>query len=238
MIPNKDLFIVTSAIHTSIGVVQSQDRLNQTLQGLKTLREKAPNALILLAETSVKQLEPDILNALSQYTNVNLIFTGDQDLMSAAEQGRKSEAEVMLLHKTLFTLKNNVELSKILSSIRRIHKLSGRTDIIDGFNPDVYSDDKLFGKYVFKKRIPSWMPEHQQKSSGADHLYITRMYSFCMSLFDDYYATLPLIYRKIGEFSIDTEHSHFASIDKSKVVEFDNLYCQGMLAGNGQVEVY
>ena len=82
------------------------------------------------------------------------------------------------------------------------------------------------------------MPEHQQKSSGADHLYITRMYSFCMSLFDDYYATLPLIYRKIGEFNIDTEHSHFASIDKSKVVEFDNLYCQGMLAGNGQVEVY
>ena len=122
MIPNKDLFIVTSAIHTSIGVVQSQDRLNQTLQGLKTLREKAPNALILLAETSVKQLEPDILNALSQYTNVNLIFTGDEELMAAAHHGKKSEAEVMLLHKTLFTLKSNVQLSKYLSGeIGRAH---------------------------------------------------------------------------------------------------------------------
>ena len=238
MIPNKDLFIVTSAIYTGIGVVQSEDRLNQTIQGLKTLREKAPNAFIVLAETSVRELEPDLITVLSQYTNVNLIFTGDQDLMAAAQQGRKSEAEVMLLHKTLFTLKNNQHLSKMLSSIRRIHKLSGRTDMIDGFNPDVYSDDKLFGKYVFKKRIPSWMPEHQQKSSGADHLYITRMYSFCMSLFDDYYATLPVIYKKIGDFSIDTEHAHFASIDKSKVIEFDNLYCQGVLAGNGQVEVY
>jgi len=238
MIPNKDLFIVTSAIYTTIGVVDSQARIDQTLHGLKTLREKAPDALILLAETSVKELEPELITSLSKYTNINLIFTGDQDLMAAAQQGKKSEAEVMLLHKTLFTIKNNVHLSKAMADVRRIHKLSARTDIIDGFNPDVYKDDKLFGKYVFKKRIPSWLPPHQQQASGADHLYITRMYSFCVSLFDDYYATLPVIYRKIGEYNIDTEHSHFACIDKSKVVEFDNLYCQGVLAGNGQVEVY
>ena len=235
-IPKTDLFIVTSALRTGIGVIDEQTRLNQTIEGLKSLRKAAPDAIIMWVDASSRMVDEATITQVTQYCDKSINFFGDEDLMSLANAGLKSQAEITLLFKTLNIIKQHPELQKMMAGVRRVFKLSGRTNMLEGYDPKEYDD--LYGKYVFKKRIPSWLPPQKQLESGCDHLYITRMYSFCMSLFDDYYATLPLIYRKIGEFNIDTEHSHFASIDKSKVVEFDNLYCQGMLAGNGQVEVY
>ena len=57
-------------------------------------------------------------------------------------------------------------------------------------------------------------------------------------MIDNYINTLPEIYRTVNEFGVDTEHAHFGCIDKNYVVEFDNLYCEGVLAGNGQTERY
>jgi len=64
------------------------------------------------------------------------------------------------------------------------------------------------------------------------------MYSFCISLFDNYLNTLPAIYQTINQHGVDTEHAHFGNIDHNLITEFENLYCQGMLAGNGQLEAY
>ena len=86
--------------------------------------------------------------------------------------------------------------------------------------------------------MPSWLPPQKQLESGCDHLYITRMYSFCISLFDNYLNTLPAIYQTINQHGVDTEHAHYGNIDKGFSVEFEKLYCQGVLAGNGQLEAY
>jgi hypothetical protein len=111
-----------------------------------------------------------------------------------------------------------------------------RTNMIEGYDPKAYDD--LYGKYVFKKRISSWLSPQKQVESDCSHLYITRMYSFCISLFDNYLNTLPEIYRTVNEFGVDTEHAHFGNTDKNLTVEFENLYCEGVLAGNGQTEKY
>ena len=55
-------------------------------------------------------------------------------------------------------------------------------------------------------------------------------------MIDEYIETLPQIIQTIATQGIDTEHAHFGSIDKNYVVEFDNLHCEGVLAGNGQTE--
>jgi hypothetical protein len=91
---------------------------------------------------------------------------------------------------------------------------------------------------VFKKSIPSWLPPQTQLESGCDHLYITRMYSFCVSLLDNYLDSLPKIYEKVNQYGVDTEHAHFGVINKNLVVEFNDLYCEGVLAGTGQKESY
>jgi hypothetical protein len=148
----------------------------------------------------------------------------------------KSQAEITLLFKTLSIIKQHPELQKMMAGVRRVFKLSARTNMLEGYDPKAY--DNQYGKYVFKKAMPSWLPPQKQLESGCDHLYITRMYSFCISLFDNYLNTLPTIYQTINQHGVDTEHAHYGNIDKGFSVEFEKLYCQGMLAGNGQLEAY
>jgi hypothetical protein len=236
IIPNTDLFIVTSALKTSIGVIDDETRIRQTIEGLQSLRKTAPDALILWVDASSKQVDEATMAQVTQYCNKSIIFFGDEDLMSLANAGLKSQAEVALLFKTLSIIKQHSELQKMMAGVRRVFKLSGRTNMLEGYDPKAY--DNQYGKYVFKKAMPSWLPPQKQLESGCDHLYITRMYSFCISLFDNYLNTLPAIYQTINQHGVDTEHAHYGNIDKGFSVEFENLYCQGMLAGNGQLEAY
>lgn len=236
IIPNTDLFIVTSALRTSIGVIDDETRTRQTIEGLQSLRKAAPDALILWVDASSKAVDEATMAQVAQYCNRSISFFGDEDLMSLANAGLKSQAEVTLLFKTLSIIKQHPELQKMMAGVRRVFKLSGRTNMLEGYDPKAY--DNQYGKYVFKKAIPSWLPPQKQLESGCDHLYITRMYSFCISLFDNYLNTLPAIYQTINQHGVDTEHAHYGNIDKGFSVEFEKLYCQGVLAGNGQLEAY
>ena len=236
IIPNTDLFIVTSALRTSIGVIDDETRTRQTIEGLQSLRKAAPDALILWVDASSKQVDEATMAQVTQYCNKSISFFGDEDLMSLANAGLKSQAEVTLLFKTLSIIKQHPELQKMMAGVRRVFKLSGRTNMLEGYDPKAY--DNQYGKYVFKKAMPSWLPPQKQLESGCDHLYITRMYSFCISLFDNYLNTLPAIYQTINQHGVDTEHAHYGNIDKGFSVEFEKLYCQGVLAGNGQLEAY
>ena len=235
-IPKTDLFIVTSAIRTSIGVIDDEVRLKQTIEGLQSLRKAAPDAIIMLVDASSRMIDEATMAQVAQYCDRTISFFGDEDLMSLANAGLKSQAEITLLFKTLSIIKRHPELQQMMSGVRRVFKLSGRTNMIEGYDPKAY--DNLYGKYVFKKRIPSWLSPHKQVESDCSHLYITRMYSFCISLFDNYLNILPEIYRTVNEFGVDTEHAHFGNTDKNLTVEFENLYCEGVLAGNGQTEKY
>ena len=236
MIPNKDLFIVTSALRTSIGVIDDDTRINQTIEGLQSLRKIAPDAIIMLVDASSRMVDEATMAKVCQYCDRSISFFGDEDLMSLANAGLKSQAEVTLLFKTLSIIKQHPDLQKMVADVRRVFKLSGRTNMIEGYDPKAY--DNLYGKYVFKKRMASWLPPQKQLESGCDHLYITRMYSFCISLVDNYLNTLPNIYQTINQHGVDTEHAQFGNTDKNLTVEFENLYCEGVLAGNGQTEKY
>ena len=236
IIPNTDLFIVTSALRTSIGVIDDETRTRQTIEGLQSLRKAAPDALILWVDASSKQVDEATMVQVTQYCNKSISFFGDEDLMSLANAGLKSQAEVALLFKTLSIIKQHPELQKMMAGVRRVFKLSGRTNMLEGYDPKAY--DNQYGKYVFKKAMPSWLPPQKQLESGCDHLYITRMYSFCISLFDNYLNSLPQIYEAINYHGVDTEHAHFGNIDHNLITEFETLYCQGVLAGNGQLEAY
>jgi len=235
--PIKDLFIVTSAIRATMGVIDEETRLQQTIEGLQSLRKAAPDSIILLVDASSKPMDEATIMLLSSFVDRSISFFGDEDLMTLANAGLKSQAEITLLFKTLNTLKQHPELQKMLEGVRRIFKLSGRTNMLNPYNP-LHYNDYVLGKYVFKKSIPSWLPPQTQLESGCDHLYITRMYSFCVTLLDNYLESLPKIYEKVNQYGVDTEHAHFGVINKNLVVEFNDLYCEGVLAGTGQKESY
>ena len=67
LLPNKNLFIVTSALHANIGVVNMQDRVIQTIDTLENLKRKIPDALILFVDGSPHNIDEDIKKKISEY---------------------------------------------------------------------------------------------------------------------------------------------------------------------------
>jgi len=229
-IPDKNLFIVTSALHANIGVVNEQNRLLQTIQTLENLKQKVPDAVVLFVDGSPHNISEEIKKKISEYCQ-SMWFNTHPDVYAMASSGRKSEAEIIMMFNTLLQIKQ----SKSIHEIKRIFKYSARTILEDDFDINEY--DNLYGKYVFKKSIPSWMSP-ERKINITDHLYITRMFSFCPSLIDNYLQTLQPILNNVITHGIDTEHSHYLCLDKRYVVEFDRIKCAGIVAGSGETERY
>ena len=223
LIPNKNLFIVTSSLKPNMGAFSDDDRFAQTIVSLKSLRKHVPDAFIVFSDSSVRPVSDLEKQAIAGLSNAYIDMSQQPDVKHCSENRMKSEAENLLMFFTLHTLKQN----NLLKDVKRIFKFSARSELEDTF--DIKEYDNLFGKYVFKKAIPSWM-------NSTDSLFITRLFSFCPSLVDDYFGVIqknmPLLNR------MDTEHAHWVNIPKEYLVEFDKVRCWGWLAGNGQIEHY
>ena len=138
-----------------------------------------------------------------------------------------------MLIKTMLLLKQEPTMMKIMHSVDRIFKFSGRTDLLNSFN--VYEHDH-WGKYVFKKRIPTWLTD--SRKIHATDLLITRLFSLCPSLIDDYIQVLHKNISTIMQMRVDTEHAHFLNINKDLLVELDTIHCIGTVATTGTTEIY
>ncbi len=226
IIPDKNLFIVTSALRPNIGVFDYGTRLQQTIETIQSIRMKVPNSLIVITDASVEPIPEGDLAQLSNWSDGFVTWNQDDQIRSFSQQGQKSIAESLLMLKTLVMLKRNPSISKMLNSVKRIFKISGRYRLNEKFDIDDYNDDNLYGKYVFKQRMPSWC--------GRDSLLVTRLWSMCPSLLDDYIATLPNIINSIATQGIDTEHAHFECLNKDYLVEFYYVYVEGQVASTGE----
>jgi hypothetical protein len=235
LLPDKNLFVVTSALNTGIGIVSPEDRFAQTIEGLKNLKNKAPNDIIMFVDGSPNPIDEKYIDEIAKYVDISSYYGRSGPVFDFASSGRKSEAEIALLFYALAPLKTNPEMSKMLTSVKRVFKYSARSLLNDDFDSSKY--DGLFGRYVFKTAIPSWMDENK-KTNITDHLYITRFYSFCPSLLDDYLSKLQMILDSIIQYNIDTEHSHYLCIDRRYVTEFDTLGVEGIMGGTGLKEIY
>lgn len=230
LIPNRPLFIVTSALRPSIGVFSDKERFDQTMQTLISIRKKCPNAYILFADTSVREVPAIEFFAISKNVNyfMKMHEKYNEDVIRLSQAGAKSHAETALLYHIMVQLKRDPNLQQAISATSRIFKITGRLELDEGFNFNEY--DGLFGKYVFKKRIDSWMPQPRP----TDHLLVTRLFSLCPSLIDEYLMVLQRNYHMLDY--LDTEHAHFINIPKERLVEFDKVHCKGQVASNGQWE--
>ena len=224
MIPNKNLFIVTSSLKPNMGAFSDGDRFAQTIASLKSVRKQAPEAFIVFSDVSLRPVSDLEKEAIAGLCNAYVDLSKQPEVRKCSENQLKSQAENLLLFFTLHTLKQN----NLLKDVKRIFKFSARSELKVTF--DIKEYDDLFGKYVFKKAIPSWMTD------GPENLFITRMFSFCTSLVDNYLGVIQKNLPTLAE--IDTEHAHWMNIPKEYLVEFDKIHCWGWLAGNGQIEHY
>jgi hypothetical protein len=224
MIPDKNLFIVTSSLKPNMGAFNDADRFAQTIASLKSIRKRFPAGFIVFSDVSLRPVSDLERETIARLSDAYIDMSQQPDVRGFSQNNMKSHAENALLFYTLITLRQN----NMLKDVKRIFKFSARSELEVTF--DIKEYDNLFGKYVFKKAIPTWM------NNSPDKLFITRMFSFCTSLLDNYFdviaKNMPLLDK------IDTEHAHWLNIPKEHLVEFDKIHCWGWLAGNGKIEHY
>ena len=106
LLPNKNLFIVTSALHANIGVVSEQERMLQTIETLENLKKKVPDAMVLFVDGSPHNIDDDKKKMIRQYCQ-SIWFNTNPDVYAMASSGRKSVAEIIMLFNTLLKIKQS-----------------------------------------------------------------------------------------------------------------------------------
>lgn len=224
-----NIFIVTSCIQTQYGNVKVEDRYNQTLKTFESIKNKVPDAIIVFIDSSSVPLSEEKKETIKSKVAMYLDYSGDetaQKINSGPNMHQnKSVGESYLLGKAIVHLMKFYDFNKTSG---RIFKLGGRAYLEDTF--DIKDYDNTHGKYVFKTRKESYRGE------GIFFLE-TRLYSLCFSLVDDYLNVLQqniqMFDKMFHGYPMDTEHAHFLTINKDKLLEFDKLNAGCIIAFGG-----
>ena len=148
IIPDKNLFIVTSAIKSlNTRFFNHQQRFEQTITTLLSIREQVPDAIILLTECSVVQLTGREREILVNHCDMFLDLSEEPNCKHFSSNRLQNQAESALMFNTLMALNN----LPILKSVKRIFKVSGRSILDVGFNLKDY--DNMFGKNMFEDNM-------------------------------------------------------------------------------------
>lgn len=235
----KTLFLVGSALHTKFGVFSAKQRLEQTLNTLKSIREKIPDAQIILSESSgessITEEETAILNpyllGMINYHNdeqVKQIYksTDNWDIV-------KSYTELIITGKTLDFI---VSRPQLLENIDRVFKLSGRYFLSNDFSLDNFKNDR---KYIFANRKNSQFSS--EITGGLKFQFMSRLWSWPSN------RTTLVFYRynlMVEEFGIALEIGQYKDIehllfryygDHPNTLELPRIGVSGALGPNGTI---
>ena len=128
IIPDKNIFIITSSVKPNIGAFTDDQRFQQTIQTLRSVREKVPDAIIVLSDVSVRPLSDLEKTSLAEKSDFYLDMGQEPMVRMLTEKGMKSQAENVMMFHTLQTLKNAPQTMKLMNSVKRIYKI-GRAHV-------------------------------------------------------------------------------------------------------------
>jgi hypothetical protein len=209
---------IPSALAPNTGAVSLEDRLEQTLVGIQSIRAKFPNVFIIMADCSV--LPADEQRAVvTKNIDVFIDHSNNDINRQLSEIGLKSHSELIMFGSMFNWIKEN---QQHFPNLKRIFKVGGRMKVSDEFDIKDYESDNVKDKYVFKKPLNSWIsPEFM--------LYENRLWSLDISLLDDYLSKIQDMYNSFdGQF--DIEHTYYKHLDPAKVELFDDVWVEGIMA--------
>jgi len=216
------LFIVTSAINSHISVIPMEERYKDTFQTIESIRRKVPDSIIVLSESSPQPVREDYLKELSSKVDYMLLTSKNADVVQLGLHAQKSPAECY----SMFLSIDFVERLN-LPNIQRVFKLTGRGKFTDDFDIEYYNTQEVVGKYVYKKRVQSWM-------SKDVYLVDTRISSFCYSILPEAKELMKTLVNHCLETGRDVEHCTFELIDRKKLVEKDVLGYECRISSTGE----
>lgn len=229
--------LVTSAANAKFSVYTPEERVEQTLKTIESVKERIPNAFICLSDCGIPgltgELKDKLVNSVDRFVDlskdpvVNWIATNitHQDTV-------KNLTELVVVGKFFKVAKEQ----KWFNDCSRVFKVSGRYWLTDSFDISRYEQEDAKGKYVVSKKLLS---QFDPALTGQSLQYMLRVYSFDIALLEDFIQRLSIMTKHMedrvnsGKY-IDIEHLFCKFLPKDLTLEIARTGVAGNIAPNGQ----
>lgn len=218
-----NIFIITSVLKPTIGIIPHDIRYQQTLNTIKSIRAKTKDSLIILLDSSPTPLDLETVQELKSKTDYFISLLNHKQAMELSSAGLKSPGEIYIMVIALDIIKNLTP-----KEVNRVFKITGRGELSDRFDINDYDNPDMKGKYVFKKSVVSWMHPDIK-------LVDTRLWSFDFDMLDDVDKMLREAFSESTTTGWDLEHVYYKLIDKEKIFEKDVIGVKCQLASTGDL---
>lgn len=225
---------------SELSAYNEDERFEQTLETIESVRSKVPNAYIVLFETSYKEIRKKHRNILEKKVDLFLDFHDDtflKHIYTILDSNPRSFAFAKSLLETrgMLLALHHITHNKLFADTYRVFKLTGRYKLNDFFEIKDYENSLLSNHYV--GRVFKY-PEREKKSFktqntysyvfGCDGSIVTGLWSFSSSLIVETIQCLEKCIECIQVYldytgGIDIEHSLYRFINKDKLVKVNNL---------------
>lgn len=242
----KTLFLVLSAIRTKHGCFSYDQRLEQTLDTIKSIRKKVPDAIININESSAEgfltteefeKLKNAGANGIYDYSKDPQV----QQIYKATENWDiiKNYTEMLITAKSLLSTGSYEDFKTVSYHnhyIDRVFKLSGRYQLSESFDINNFTYEALNDKYIFTNRRSSQFPSNI--TGGLTHQLMSRLWSWPMNKTKLVYARYELMIEHFVTMInkglyVDIEHLMLKYFDGPNLVELPNIGVTGKLGPNG-----
>jgi hypothetical protein len=224
-----DIFIVPSAIGNDYGVFNMNQRFEQLLDTLKSIKKYNPTADIIVADCSYDLIPEDMMFQLGPYI-VQFLSLHKFEMIQryrnhVSDPNRFSQKTTGEMLATFEALKIVKQLNK---PYRRVFKLAGRYQLND-----------IFAQRDYDKHVDEVVISKPQLWHGRNH-YFTRLYSFdfnhldfFISTFDEICSYTTNLIETKGMMDI-LEYSIWDRLNKSNltIIETDELGVEGLYGQN------
>ena len=233
----KSLFILTSAINSKFGVYKPDQRLQQTIDSINSIKQYVPDAKIAIVEMTGISPTAEQVETLKSHVDYFYDFTTDeavQDIYNSTDNWDivKNTTEVMVFSNVL----SDMIEQGIDQQFDRIFKMSGRYQLTERFDPAYYDSDTVNNSIVVLERKNSQFP--LQVTGGMQYQYMSRLWSWPAgitgNIVEAYNTGLTAMATRIHEGGyFDIEHMLYAYLPKNLVVEKPHVGLRGLLGPNG-----
>jgi hypothetical protein len=232
----KFLFLVGSALNhfnaEHISEFTTEERFEQTLDTIKSIKDRVPDAYILIYEGSETPIKEEYKDKFIELSDLFIECGNDPYMKSLYENlhrdpGKFTFVKSMLECRCLQIVLNNMMEHNIFNDATRVFKLSGRYKLNDHFDIDDYKTKFLMNKYVMKYY------DYEERFEDIENIYatlygckgsiVTGLWSFDRFLFNDIFNILQRSFEYMERAiqltaGIDIEHSFYHFIDRDKIL--------------------
>lgn len=228
-------FIVTSAVNSKFGVFKPHERLQQTIDTIKSVKDKIPDAKIFVMENCGDPILPEQEAILRSNCDVFIDYSHDEDVQALYDNDNwdvvKNGTEIMTFGRALAVLHNE----KMFEGIDRIHKMSGRYVLNNMFDPATYDQSDVVDKIVIGPKHRSQFPP---EVTQVPFQYMARLWSWPYAKMDEvikvYTDSFIFFAERLSEGGyVDIEHVLAKFLNPEHVHEIQNMGVEGQIAPNG-----